>query len=73
MMHLRRSLPVFLVACGRSGSNYVAWCRSAIQAITWAVPAISVAIATEIVNEGGRRGDEGMAQKYGCLMEWNGW
>ena len=73
MMHLRRLLPIFLAACGQSGSKFVAWCRSAMRAITWAVPAISIATATEIVNEGRRRGDEGLAQKYGCSTEWDGW
>jgi hypothetical protein len=65
--------PLILEACVQSGSKYVAWSRSAMWAITWAVPGISKAIATEIANEGGRRGDEGMAQKYGCSREWDGW
>ena len=63
----------FLAACGRSSSKFVAWCRSAMQAITWAVPAILIAIATEIANVGGRRGDKGMAQKYGSSTKWDGW
>ena len=36
------------------------------------MPAISIAIAIEIANEGGRRGDEGMARKI-WLFSGVGW
>ena len=41
------------------------------RAVTWAVPVILIAVATEITNEGGSRGDKGMAQKYGYSTEWD--